>query len=416
MVSPWDTVELGHFAEIYRGGSPRPIQAYLTSRMDGVNWIKIGDVAPNTKYITDAEEKIVPAGASLSRKVYKGDFLLSNSMSFGRPYILNIDGCIHDGWLTIQNYQANFDSDYLYYMLGSEVTLQQYRTMAAGSSVQNLNKEKVSKLIIPKPSLFEQKAIARVLSNMDEYIAALEKLITKKQNMKKGVMQELLTGRRRLPGFNREWHHVYLKDISEVIKGSGLSKAKISQNGKHQCILYGELFTKYDVMIRSVFSRTDHEEGIKSISGDVLIPGSTTTTGIDLARASSLPYDGVLLGGDINIIRPDKTKINSLFLAYYLSHIAREEIARLSKGVTVYHIHGKDLQELPLFIPESVKDQGEIANVLNRIDLEIESLHLKLNKLQNVKLGMMQELLTGRIRLVEENELAGTPEAIPVIE
>lgn len=94
----WTIVRLGDVADIYRGGSPRPIEAYLTQLATGVNWIKIGDVELGAKYINKTEERIKHSGVSSSRRVYKGDFLLSNSMSFGRPYILNIDGCIHDGW------------------------------------------------------------------------------------------------------------------------------------------------------------------------------------------------------------------------------------------------------------------------------------------------------------------------------
>lgn len=194
----WVDVELGTQADILRGGSPRPIQAYLTTRTDGINWIKIGDVALNAKYILSTEEHIVSEGAACSRRVSKGDFLLSNSMSFGRPYILNIDGCIHDGWLTIQNYQANFDTDFLYYILGSEVTMRQYINMAAGSSVQNLNKEKVQKVVVCKPPKPEQAAIAAILSDMDSEIDALTARLDKMRNIKQGMMQELLTGRIRL--------------------------------------------------------------------------------------------------------------------------------------------------------------------------------------------------------------------------
>ena len=132
---------MGSCAQILRGGSPRPIQDYLTTNDQGVNWIKIGDVSSEAKYITYTEEKIIPEGVTKSRRVYKGDLILSNSMSFGRPYILNIDGCIHDGWLVIQKFKKTFDKDFLYYALSSEQTIQQYTRMAAGSSVQNLNKE-----------------------------------------------------------------------------------------------------------------------------------------------------------------------------------------------------------------------------------------------------------------------------------
>ena len=132
-------LKLGDYAVIQRGGSPRPIEAYLTNRQDGVNWIKIGDVRPNDKYIKHTEEKIIKEGVIHSRPVHKGDFILSNSMSFGRPYILDIDGCIHDGWLVIKDYGECFDMNFLYYVLSSEMVFKQYASMAAGSSVKNLN-------------------------------------------------------------------------------------------------------------------------------------------------------------------------------------------------------------------------------------------------------------------------------------
>ena len=161
--SDWTFSILGNKVKIYRGGSPRPIQEYITDLEDGVNWIKIGDVKENDKYITSTKEKIIPEGVFNSRKVSKGDFILSNSMSFGRPYILKVDGCIHDGWLTIQEYENYFDTDYLYYMLSSELVYRQYINMAAGSSVKNLNKEKVAELLIAFPLKDEQKRIAEKL-------------------------------------------------------------------------------------------------------------------------------------------------------------------------------------------------------------------------------------------------------------
>lgn len=194
----WKEEIFGNLCIICRGGSPRPIQAYLTNHNDGINWIKIGDVRPNAKYITSTQEKIIEAGASRSRRVYSGDFILSNSMSFGRPYILKLDGCIHDGWLAIQEYQKSFDTNFLYYMLGADYIFEQYIQMAAGSSVQNLNKEKVSQLIVRVPSIEEQKAIAHILSDMDSEIDNLEKKLEKYRMVKQGMMQKLLTGEIRL--------------------------------------------------------------------------------------------------------------------------------------------------------------------------------------------------------------------------
>lgn len=196
---PWSEFYLGNVSQIYRGGSPRPIEEYITNQPDGINWIKIGDVSPKSKYIVSTKEKIKPSGANRSRFVHKGDFILSNSMSFGRPYILDIDGCIHDGWLVIQDYQETFDLVFLYYMLGSEEVFKQYKEMAAGSSVQNLNKDKVASVIIKAPkSKKEQSAIAAILSSMDNEITALETKKAKYESLKQGMMQQLLTGKIRL--------------------------------------------------------------------------------------------------------------------------------------------------------------------------------------------------------------------------
>lgn len=194
----WVRKSFGSLCTICRGGSPRPIQDFLTTSDSGINWIKIGDVEPNAKYITYTQEKIIESGVSMSRRVYKGDFILSNSMSFGRPYILKIDGCIHDGWLAIQEYQKTFDTDYLYYLLGSAYVFEQYIQMAAGSSVQNLNKDKVAKLDVLVPPIEEQSAIASILSDMDNEIEALEQKLEKTRQIKQSMMQQLLTGKIRL--------------------------------------------------------------------------------------------------------------------------------------------------------------------------------------------------------------------------
>ncbi len=196
---PWVEKELGANAIILRGGSPRPIEDYITDLQDGYNWLKIGDVNPADKYFRKTAEKIKKEGLTKTRQVKKGDLILSNSMSFGRPYILDIDGCIHDGWLVIQEYQETYDMQFLYYILSSETVIKQYISMAAGSSVQNLNKEKVASIMLFAPtSLIEQSDIASVLSSMDNEIATLEAKRDKYIKTKQGMMQQLLTGRIRL--------------------------------------------------------------------------------------------------------------------------------------------------------------------------------------------------------------------------
>ena len=151
---------LGDVCSIARGGSPRPIKKFITTATNGINWIKISDATASGKYIYRTEEKIIPEGASRSRMVKEGDFLLSNSMSFGRPYIMRTSGCIHDGWLVLSDYAAQLNQDYLYYVLGSQFIFQQFDRLAAGSTVRNLNIELASRVEIPLPPLKQQQYLA----------------------------------------------------------------------------------------------------------------------------------------------------------------------------------------------------------------------------------------------------------------
>lgn len=155
----WKWVRLNDIANIERGGSPRPIADFLTKNQDGVNWIKIGDTKKGDKYIESAKEKIIPEGVKYSRFVHAGDFLLTNSMSFGRPYILKINGCIHDGWLVFSNILSCISSEYLYYLLSSSFIYNAFTLSAAGSTVKNLNIDRVKEVFFPLPPLAEQKRI-----------------------------------------------------------------------------------------------------------------------------------------------------------------------------------------------------------------------------------------------------------------
>lgn len=173
----WRWTKFGNTVYIVRGGSPRPIKNYITTAQDGINWIKISDVEKGGKYISNANEKIKPEGEKKSRRVYPGDFLLTNSMSFGRPYISKIEGCIHDGWLLIRNLNG-YDVDYLYHLLSSQYMYSQFCKKAVGSTVDNLNIEKVCSANIPLPPIAEQK---RIVKRVEEIFKLLD-IIDKAQN------------------------------------------------------------------------------------------------------------------------------------------------------------------------------------------------------------------------------------------
>ena len=181
MTANWKVKPLGEVCAIARGGSPRPIQAFLTDADDGINWIKISDATASGKYIYSTAEKIKPAGAARSRVVNDGDFLLSNSMSFGRPYIMRTNGCIHDGWLVLSKYEDSFDQDFLYHLLGSPQVFGQFDRLAAGSTVRNLNIDLASRVVVPIPPPSEQRRMVAILDD------AFEAIATAKANAEKNL-------------------------------------------------------------------------------------------------------------------------------------------------------------------------------------------------------------------------------------
>ena len=174
----WCWERLGNVASIARGGSPRPIKDFLTDADNGINWIKIGDAEQGGKYIFSTAEKIIPEGLSKTRYVNKGDFLLTNSMSFGRPYILKTDGCIHDGWLVIGDTEGIFSQDFLYYTLSSEFMYKSFCELAAGSTVKNLQLDTVKSVFFPIPPYAEQIRIAEHVEEMYSLINSIEKRLS----------------------------------------------------------------------------------------------------------------------------------------------------------------------------------------------------------------------------------------------
>ena len=190
MAYNWTYKRIGDVCTVERGGSPRPIDTFITDSNDGINWIKIGD-ADDSMYITKTEQKIKPEGMKKSRFVEPGDFLLSNSMSFGRPYILKIDGCIHDGWLVLRDNNGAFDKRFLYFYLSSPTTYRRFKSMAVGGVVNNLNSEMVRKVEVPIPPMNEQIEIVNILEKAQAIISARKQQLTELDNLIKARFVEM---------------------------------------------------------------------------------------------------------------------------------------------------------------------------------------------------------------------------------
>ena len=238
----WAWERLGNISTIARGGSPRPIKAFLTSDAKGVNWIKIGDTEKDGKYIFSTKERIKPEGVSKSRFVKSGDFLLTNSMSFGRPYILKTEGCIHDGWLVIGDIDLIFDQDYLYYALSAKYMYQTMSIMAGGSTVDNLNSDLVKSLMFPIPPINEQKYIARKVSDLLELVESIksnEETIGGEISLIKAKILDLAIQGKLVPQDPNDEPASVLLDRILAEKEELIKQGKIKRNKKESFIYKG---------------------------------------------------------------------------------------------------------------------------------------------------------------------------------
>lgn len=213
------------------------------------------------------------------------------------------------------------------------------------------------------------------------------------------------------------WQSIFVDDLCYVMKGQGLSKKYVDPSGKNKCILYGELFTTYNEVIKDVKSKTNSNEGVLSVGGDILVPGSTTTVARDLAIASSLNEDNVLLGGDINILRKKDDYYDSNFLAYYLTHYKKDEIGKLGQGTTIVHLYGSNIKNLEVIIPKDVKEQQKIAVILGAVDEDIAKTQEVIATTEKLKRGLMQQLFSRGIGYTKfkETKIGQIPEDWEVV-
>lgn len=327
----------------------------------------------------------------------KGDILISAAGTIGRTVVFDgEDSYFQDSNIVwIDNNEDKVLNSFLYYCY----KVMKFHTENGGIVVRLYNENLRNTTFFAPESLGEQKRIANALSSVDNMIGALDEAIAKKRQIKEGLIQQLLTGKTRLPGFTGEWKETRLGDIFDFYKGTGLSKADIDSTGNNQCILYGEIFTKYNIVVKGEISRTASCVGTPSVQGDILMPGSTTTVGIDLVKAVFVDTDSILLGGDIIILRK-KEQVDSAFFAMLISNISRNVVAEKAQGTTIIHLHGKNLTDIRYLVPESEQEQKGISTVVSKVDADIEELNYKKNKLILLKQGMMQELLTGKTRLI----------------
>ncbi|HCY2383527.1 TPA: restriction endonuclease subunit S [Escherichia coli] len=397
----WSEHTLDDLALVERGKfsvRPRNDPRYYGGDMP---FVQTGDVTSSGTYLKSFSQTLNENGIGVSKVFPKNTILITIAANIGDTAITTFEVACPDSVVAIQPYKHVADVYWLKKYLETRKT--DLDAQSTQNAQKNINLQVLKPLLILTPPYAEQKKIAKILSTWDNAISVTEKLLANSQQQKKALMQQLLTGKKRLLDengvrFSGDWNSSKLGDLFNFKKGKGLSKSDLSESGINKCILYGELYTKYAEIAYEVISRTNSSDGQLSEPGDILLPASTTTSGIDLANATALSEGGILLGGDINILRP-KVRLSSPFLAYFLTHMKKNEISSRAQGITIIHLYGGDLKSIDIVLPSTVQEQKKIATVLSAADAEISTLEKKLACLRDEKKALMQQLLTGKRRV-----------------
>ena len=408
----WEWCRICHVAEIARGGSPRPIKEYLTDATDGINWIKIGDTEKDSKYITSVKERIKQSGVSKSRMVHKGDFLLTNSMSFGRPYITQVDGCIHDGWLVISLIEQSYRQDFFYYLLSSGYAYSQFAKRVAGAVVQNLNSEKVAISLFPLPPYKEQNRIVQKIKDLLPLVEKFgnDKTLLDKLNadintrLKKSILQEAIQGKL-VPqiaeeGTAQELLEQIKKEKQKLVKEGKLKKSTLATS-----VIFRGDDNKYYELIGSEVSEIELPfeipnswsiarlnavcqltDGLKTIGKQCLLDakylrGKSSET---IVEQGKLVYkgDNIMLvdgenSGEVFIVPQDGYMgstfkqlwiSSSMYEPYVLAFIQfyKETLRNSKKGAAIPHLNKELFYGLIIGIP-SLQEQRRIVQKIEQL-------------------------------------------------
>ena len=394
---PWEQRKLGELVVIERGGSPRPIDEYITDDTNGLNWVKIGDAPSLGRYISKTSEKIKPEGLSKTRQVHPGDLILSNSMSFGRPYIMAIEGCIHDGWLLIRDEPKSFDPMYLCHMLGTPKMLNQYRMLASGSTVNNLNKELVSNASILMPCKSEQKVIGQFFNHLDDLITLHQRKYDKLVVFKKSMLEKMFpkdgesVPEIRFAGFTDPWEQRKLGELVVIERGgsprpideyitddtNGLNWVKIGDAPS-----LGRYISKTSEKIKP--------EGLSKTRqvhpGDLILSNSMSFGRPYIMAIEGCIHDGWLL------IRDEPKSFDPMYLCHMLGTPKMlNQYRMLASGSTVNNLNKELVSNASILMP-CKSEQKVIGQFFNHLDDLITLHQRKLELLRNIKKSLLDKM------------------------
>jgi type I restriction enzyme, S subunit len=397
----WDVQNLGTFGK-FRGGNGFPLR-YQGHVFGDYPFFKVSDMnndgnalfmQNSNHWITEKIRKELgatayPSGSIIFAKIGAAIFL-------ERKKILSRDSCIDNNVMAFVFSSPAADWRFLHYIF---LTIELGKLVSA-TALPSLNGRDIAALTFRFPKAPEQRAIAATLSDADALIAALDALIAKKRDLKQAAMQQLLTGKKRLPGFTGEWEVKRLGEIGKFLKGSGVRRDE-AQSGNLPCVRYGEIYTVHQNVIRKFSSHISHsvaEAATRIQFRDLLFAGSGETKE-EIGKCVALADDvEAYAGGDIVILRASAG--NPVFLGYLMNTpgVVRQKANR-GQGDAVVHISAAALASIEIVLPDE-PEQEAVAAVLADMDTELATLEAQRDKARALKQGMMQELLAGRIRLV----------------
>ena len=386
----WEYRKIGDVCVVERGGSPRPIDKFITVDEDGINWIKIGDTS-DSMYITETAQKIIPEGMKKSRYVKPGDFLLSNSMSFGRPYILKIDGCIHDGWLVLRDEQEFFDKRFLYYYLSSKTTYEKFRSMAVGGVVNNLNSEMVRKVEVPVPSKTEQSDIADLLDGLKQVLDSRKKELQLLDELIKARFVEMFGN----PDINeKKWNEYKMEQLCEV----GSSK-RIYQNDQSLTgipfLRISDLVNRMDTgskgcdlfIPEELFGKLK-KQGLVPVRGDILLTARGTLGRCYIIQDEDEFY---FQDGMITWLSKYDERITPLYISYLFEMPGfRKQIDSLQAGSTVAYLSISMTKKLNVMTPP-IELQNQFADFVRAVDKSKVAVQKTLEQTQTLFDSLMQK-------------------------
>ena len=381
----WEYVRIGDVCTVERGGSPRPIDKFITDDPNGINWIKIGDT-DDSMYITKTAQKIIPEGMKKSRYVQPGDFLLSNSMSFGRPYILKIDGCIHDGWLVLRDNNGIFDKRFLYYYLSSPSTYQKFKNMAVGGVVNNLNSEMVRGVTVPVPTMDEQLNVVSVLDKVTELIALRKEQLAKLDQLVKSRFIELLQ-----PYFDKGETQPLINFVCDTRPITyGILKPGTDCEGGYPVIRVKD-FSRGLVSEKEVLHTTPeiYNKYLRSVleEGDIIL-----SIGGTIGRIAIIPKE--FAGANITQHTARIALKDKRYLFYFRGLLESDMMQRWMKervlGVAQPSINLGDVKQIPIPIVDEcvIKELNTFVEQTDKSKLAIQQ---SLDKLELLKKSLMQE-------------------------